>query len=136
MAPGDPIQPDRVIFRALRWKHIERKTKQPKETAFLLTPAHDEFPDETYLSFGINPDGARAGLTNIAHVCEIRVSDILTLGHNLQVTEDVDPQKVCVSGMPLITVNEELALTIAKDLRGKSKTCLPTVVPAPSTPPR
>jgi hypothetical protein len=129
MAPGDPIASGLTIYRALTWKNLDRKSKEPKDTAFLLKPAHDSWPDETYLSFGVSQEAAKAGLTNVPRVCEILVSDILELG--LQVTEDDDPQKVCVSGMPLITVNEELALTIAKDLRGKSKTCLPAVVPDP-----
>jgi len=123
MARGDPIPPERVIYRALPWKHLNRKSREPKDTLFLLKPAHDTYPDETYLSFGVDEVAAKAGLTGIPHVCEIKVADILAFGHGLQVTEDDDPQKVRVSGMPLITANEELALTIAKDLRGKSKTC-------------
>lgn len=134
MAPGDPIQPTRLIYRALSWKNIDRKSKAPKDSAFLLKPARGQWPDETYLSFGVDQEAAKAGLTDIPHVCEIRVSDILALGHGLQVTEDDDPQKVRVSGMPLMAANEELALTIAKDLRGKSKTCSPTVVPNASNP--
>src|SRR5260370_41571854 len=121
MACGDAIPPDRLIYRALPWKHIDRKSREPKDTAFLLKPAHSPWPDETYLSFGVDQEAAKAGLTNIPHVCELRVADILALGHNLQVTEDDDPQKVRVSGVPLITANEELALTVAKDLSRQSK---------------
>ena len=42
--------------------------------------------------------------------------DILALGHGLSVTEDEDPDKVQVSGMPLIATDEGKALTIANDL--------------------
>jgi hypothetical protein len=123
MACGDPIPPDRVIYRAVSGRHFDRKSNSPRETLFLLKGAHDNFEAETYLSFGVDIEGARAGLQNIARVCEIRVEDILALGHNLQVVEDEDPQKIRVSGMPLPTVNEELAFTIAKDLRRKSRIC-------------
>lgn len=131
MACGDPIPPERTIYRALSWSKIDKKTNEPKDKAFLLKPAHDHpkngilthFDDETYLSFGITPEAAREGLGDVPRVCEIRVVDILALGHGLQVTEDPDPQKVCVSGMPLLTANESLALTIAKDLRRKSRIC-------------
>ena len=67
-------------------------------------------------------DGAKAGLTNIRHVCQIFVADIIALG--LSVTADDDPQKVHVSGMPLKETDSETAYAIAKDLRN-----LATMVP-------
>jgi hypothetical protein len=121
MATGDPIPPERVIYRALGKKYLNEENAAPNELAFLLKPAHGDWPDETYISFGISPTAAAKGLTRIRHTCEIKVEDILRLGHGLQVTEDDDPEKVRVSGMPLITINEKGALDVAKDLLGKSK---------------
>ncbi len=120
MAAGDPISPDRVIYRALSKKYLNESETAPNEIAFLLKPGHDSYVDETYLSFGISPDGARRGLTRIRHVCQIAVGEIIRLERGLQITEDDDPEKVRVSGMPLITENEKLALDIAKDLLGKA----------------
>ena len=41
-----------------------------------------------FKSFGVDEEGAKAGLTNIAKVYGIKVAGILALGHNLQVTEN------------------------------------------------
>lgn len=118
MAPGDPIPPDRTIYRAIRKKQLSEDGESISEIAYLLKPAHGEWPDETYLSFGVNVAGAKAGLQNIKHAASILVEDVLALG--LQVTEDEDPQKVQVSGMPLETVDVERAWIIAKQLRDAS----------------
>jgi hypothetical protein len=121
MAAGDPIPPERIIYRALRNKYYDPQTNRPRDIAFLLRPAAGEFPDETYLSFGADVASAEAGLTNIRHFCEINVADILDL--HLEVTEDDDPRKVRVSGMPLLTVNEERAFRVAKDLLARARMC-------------
>jgi hypothetical protein len=118
MAAGDPVPPDRIIFRSIRGKQLN-PDKTINEIAFLLKPAHDEFPDETYLSFGVDAHGAVAGLANIRYVGTIQVADILALG--LTVVEDADPQKVQVAGMPLARDDEPTALRIAKDLRNKTQ---------------
>jgi len=118
MAPGDPIPPERTIYRAIRSKQLN-PDKTINEIAFLLKPAHGDYEDETYLSFGISVEGAKAGLTNIRHVAEISVADILALG--LRVIEDEDAQKVRVSGMPLEKTDPALARAFAKDLRNKAK---------------
>jgi hypothetical protein len=123
MASGDLVPEDRVIYRALGKKYLNEASTAPNEVAFLLKPAHGDWPDETFLSFGVSPEAARKGLTRIRHVCEIKVADILALQRGLQVTEDDDPEKVRVSGMPLETENPKLAFDIAKDLLGKSKLC-------------
>lgn len=118
MAVGDPIPPDRIIYRAVRSKQINAD-KTINEIAFLLKPAHGEFPDETYLSFGVDARGAIAGLQNIRYVAEMRVAEIIALG--LTVVEDADPQKIQVAGMPLSINDDALATQIAKDLRNKAK---------------
>lgn len=124
MACGDPIALDRVIYRALpSYKYVDRKSKEPKDIAFLLRPATEQFEAETYLSFGTDQDTARAGLTNVPYVCEISVADILALPYNLQVVEGEDTTRVRVSGMPLFGADDALALVIAKDLSRRSKTC-------------
>ena len=119
MAAGDPVPPERLIYRAIRSNKFLNHDRTLNESAFLLTPAHDEFPDETYLSFGVDPAGAVAGLTRVRFVAEIRVADIIALG--LTVTEDADPQKIQVAGMPLPTADDVTAFRVAKDLRIKSK---------------
>lgn len=118
MAAGDPVGADRLIYRAIRSGKLN-PDKTIKETAFLLTPAHGEYPDETYLSFGVDQAGAVAGLENIRYVAEIRVGDILAL--ELTVVEDADPQKIQVAGMPLKDRDETGAFKFAKDLRNKAK---------------
>jgi hypothetical protein len=124
MAAGDPIPPETIIYRALPGrKYLAEDSTAPSEVAFLLKPAHDQWPDETYLSLGISVAGAAKGLTNVRHTCAIRVADIVGLNRNLTITEDEDPDKVRVSGMPLITQNEKVALDVAKDLLGISKMC-------------
>jgi hypothetical protein len=123
MAVGDPIPPDRVIYRALNKKRMNEALTAPNEIAFLLKTANGNYPDETHLSFGVSPAAAVAGLTNMRYICSIAVQDILRLDRHLLVTEDDDPQKVRVSGMPLITENEELSMAIAKDLLGIARMC-------------
>lgn len=118
MAAGDPVPPNRIIFRSIRSKQLN-PDKTINEIAFLLTPAHGEWPDETYLSFGVDAQGAVAGLANIHYIGTIRVADILALG--LTVVEDADPQKVQVAGMPLARDDESTALRIAKDLKNKTQ---------------
>jgi hypothetical protein len=118
MAAGDPVPPDRIIYRAIRAKQIN-PDKSINEIAFLLRPAHGDFPDEDYLSFGVDAVGAVAGLQNIRYVAEIRVGNITALG--LTVIEDEDAQKVRVAGMPLSTHDEVEAVKFAKDLRKNAK---------------
>jgi hypothetical protein len=115
MPIGDPIPPERLVYRALRPKHLSEDKAVIKETAFLLTEAHGEYPAETELSFGVDANAASAGLQNIKYYTEISVASIRALG--LRVTEDDDPAHICVSGMPLARENPELAHSIAKDLR-------------------
>src|SRR6516225_5901497 len=110
MAPGDPVSPATVIYRAIPWSRIDRKSRQPKETAFLLRPATEQYEAETSLSFGLTPEAALQRLQGVAQTCQINVGDILALGHGLTVTEGEGPQDVQVSGMPLITANQGLAL--------------------------
>jgi hypothetical protein len=117
MAHGDPIPPDTIIYRALRKKHINQDGSI-NETAFLLTPAHDEYQDETELSFCFSADVARAVIENVRGVCQLRVADIIALG--LRATESEDPQHVDVRGMPCLTVDTETAHRVAKDLRDKA----------------
>ena len=125
MAFGDPIPPERVIHRALSYKNSNKKEKKPKDSAFLLKESHtdlgtgEHYPAEDYLSFGLSPEAARLGLHNIPYTCPILVADILALGRNIRVTEDIDG-KVRVSGMPLPSQDLDMALTIAKDLRNLS----------------
>jgi hypothetical protein len=123
MACGDPIPPAQLIYRALSWKIFDKKANKAKDIAFLLKPATEHFPAETYLSFGVSPETAKKNLTNIPHVCEITVSDVFGLNRGLQVTQDGDPDKVCVSGMPLCGVDDALALIFAKELRDISRVC-------------
>jgi len=118
MAAGDPVPPDRTIYRAIRGKQLN-SDKSINEIAFLLQPAHGQYEDETYLSFGVDIRGAIAGLNNIRYVAEMRVADILPLG--LTVVEDPDPQKIQVSGMPMARDDEATAYRVAKDLRNKAK---------------
>jgi hypothetical protein len=117
MAAGDPVPPERIVYRAIRAKQLN-PDKTINEIAFLLQPAHGQWEDETYLSFGVDPHGAVAGLNNIRYVAEMRVADILALG--LTVTEDQDPQKLQVAGMPMLR-DDERALQFAKDLRNNAK---------------
>lgn len=123
MAPGDPVPSHTVIYRAVSPSRMDKQTKHPKETAFLLRPASEGFEAETSLTFGTSPNAALAGLTRVSHTCRIRVSDILALGRGLTVTEGSDPDHVQVSGMPLFGVDDGLALAIAKELRDKASIC-------------
>ena len=125
MAAGDQISADRIIYRALPYRHINKKTGKAKDSAFILKEAHtneagQQWPAEDYLSFGIDPAYAKAGLQNIPYTCGVLVGDILALGRNLRVVEDVDG-KVQVSGMPLQSQDLEMSVTIAKDLRNISR---------------
>lgn len=121
MAAGDALSPERIIYRALSRKYLNESETEASDTAFLLKPAHDEWPAETHLSFGVTREAASKGLSRIRQICEITVGDIIQLG--LSVTEDTDPEKVRVSGMPLITENDTAAFLTAKRLREKSKIC-------------
>jgi hypothetical protein len=123
MAPGDSIPPDRVIYRGVPWSRIDRKSKQPKDTAFLLRPASEHFGAEDSLSFGLTPAAALNGLKGVSQTCQLKVSDILGLGRGLTVLEGDAPEYVQVSGMPKMSDDEGLALAIAKDLRGKASAC-------------
>jgi hypothetical protein len=121
MAAGESLSGERVIYRALSKKYLNEALTEPNDLAFLLKPAHGVYEDETYLSFGIHQEAAKKGLKGIKKVCEIVVGDVLALG--LKVTEDGDPEKVQVSGMPLVTVDDAQAHLIAKHLREKSRIC-------------
>ena len=123
MAPGDPVSPDALIYRAVSPSRMDKETRRPKETAFLLRPASTEFEAETSLTFGMSPTAALGGLTRVTHTCRIRVRDILGLGYGLTVTEGDDAEHVQVSGMPLFGVDDGLALAIAKGLRDKASIC-------------
>lgn len=120
MAPGDPVSPDRIIYRAVSPSRIDKATARPKDTAFLLRPATDQLPPEDSLSFGVTAEAAAKGLTRVT-TCHVRVADILALG--LKVSEDEDPEHVQVSGMPLYGADDGLALAIAKAIRDKSSVC-------------
>jgi len=123
MASGDPIPRDQVIYRAVSWGRIDRKSKKPKDTAFLLRPATDKFPAESSLTFGLTPQAALQGLAGVTQTCQIKVGEILDLGHNLTVVENTDPLHVQVGGMPQLENDEGLALTIAKDMRQIASVC-------------
>jgi len=123
MAPGDPISPDRVIYRGVPWSRIDRKSKQPKDTAFLLRPSSENFEAEDSLSFALTPAAALNGLTGVSQTCHLTVRDILALGRGLTVVEGESPEYIQVAGMPKITDDEGLALAIAKDLRNKASVC-------------
>src|SRR5437899_11900550 len=123
MAPGDPISPNRVIYRAVPWSRIDKKTKGPKDNAFLLRPASEHYEAEDSLSFGLTPAAALNGLTGVTQTCQLTVSDILGLGRGLAVVEGESPEYIQVFGMPKVSDDEGLALAIAKDLRRKASTC-------------
>lgn len=123
MARGDPVPPGTVIYRAVSPSRIDNATNRPKETAFLLRPARDEFEAETSLTFATSAEAAVSGLNRVTKTCQIRVSEIIGLGRGLTVTEGDDPTNVQVSGMPLFGVDDGLALAIAKDLRDKASVC-------------
>jgi hypothetical protein len=120
MAPGDPVPPATIIYRAVSPSRVDKATARPKETAFLLRPASDKYPAEDSLSFGVSPNAAVEGLDRVK-TCHIQVADILALG--LKVCEDDDPEHVQVSGMPLYGVDDGLALAIAKAIRDKASVC-------------
>lgn len=122
MAPGDAIDPNALIYRAVSSSRIDAATNRPKETAFLLRPASDEFPVETSLSFSTTPAGAIADLTRV-RTCSMRVRDIFGLRRSFTVTEGDTPGSVQVAGMPQYGVDDALALVCAKDLRDIASAC-------------
>jgi hypothetical protein len=121
MACGDPIPAGWIIYRALSKKYIDVDAGGPADIAFQLKPAHDDQPDETYLSFGVSQAGAEKYLSKIKGFSEIRVADLIAMGFT--VCEDDDPVKVRVAGMPLPTADPGVALLMAKRIRDKSKLC-------------
>jgi hypothetical protein len=127
---GPSLPNDRKIYRAIPYEKMITHGRIAARV-FMLKPAHvvrdgQQVEDETWLSFGVDAAAAEQGLSSVFKICELSVGEIIShgakLGFALEVCENrLEPNKVCVHGIPIKTTDEKGAQIIAHELASIAK---------------